>query len=129
MPLVLFFIITPLVELTILIYIGNLIGVFNTILIVVTTGIVGALLARSQGLATLSRIRGSLECGIIPSDELFHGTLIVVGGLLLVTPGIITDIVGFIALIPQTRNILIKWLRNLIQKKIKKGEIHFWRLR
>ena len=129
MIFVLLFIVTPLVELAILIYLGTLIGIINTILIVVTTGILGAFLARTQGLATLSRIRSSMERGILPSDELFQGSLIVIGGLLLVTPGMITDLVGFAMLIPQTRNIVIKWLRKLIQRKIERREIHSWRLR
>lgn len=129
MIFVLLFIVTPLVELAILIYLGTLIGIINTILIVVITGILGAFLARTQGLATLSRIRSSMERGILPSDELFQGSLIVIGGLLLVTPGMITDLVGFAMLIPQTRNIVIKWLRKLIQRKIERREIHYWRLR
>ena len=129
LPFILLFVVTPLVELAILIYLGTLIGTLNTILIVVITGILGAFLARTQGLATLSRIRSSMERGVLPSDELFQGAIIVVGGLLLVTPGMITDLVGFAMLIPQTRNIIIKWLRNLMQRKVQQGKIHYWRLR
>jgi len=129
MPFFLFFIVTPLVELVILIYLGTIIGALYTISIVLITGIVGAILARTQGLATLSRIRSRLEQGILPSNELFHGALIVVGGILLITPGMITDLVGFAMLIPKTRNIFIGWLSVLIQRKIQRGDIHYWRLR
>ena len=129
MPFFLLFVVTPLVELAILIYLGTIIGALYTISIVLITGIVGAILARTQGLATLSRIRSSLEQGILPSNELFHGALIVVGGILLITPGMITDLVGFAVLIPKTRSIIIGWLSVLIQRKIQRGDIHYWRLR
>lgn len=127
--LVLIFVLTPLVELAILVYLGTIIGALYTVLIVVVTGIVGAVLARNQGLATLSRIRNSLEQGIIPSNELFAGALILAGGLLLLTPGIITDIIGFAVLIPQTRRIIGKCLRSLIKRRIQRGDIDYWELR
>ena len=127
--LVLIFVLTPLVELAILVYLGTIIGALYTIIIVVVTGIVGAILARNQGLATLSRIRSSLEQGIIPSNELFAGALILVGGLLLLTPGIITDIIGFTVLIPQTRRIIGKCVRSWIDRRIRKGQIDYWEIR
>ena len=127
--LMLIFVLTPLVELAILIYLGTIIGALYTIIIVVVTGIVGAILARHQGLAALSRIRSSLGEGIIPSNELFEGFLILAGGLLLLTPGIITDIVGFAMLVPQTRRIVGRGLRNLVKRRIQRGEIDYWELR
>jgi len=127
--LMLLFILTPLVELAILVYLGTIIGALYTIIIVVVTGIVGAILARNQGLATLSRIRSSLEQGIIPSNELFAGALILVGGLLLLTPGIITDIIGFTVLIPRTRRIIGKCVRSWIDRRIRKGQIDYWEIR
>jgi UPF0716 protein FxsA len=124
--LTLLFVLTPLVELAILVYLGTIIGALYTILIVVATGILGAFMARNQGLAALSRIRGSIERGIIPSNEIFDGALILVGGLLLLTPGIITDIIGFALLVPQTRRIIGRWLRSLIRRRIQRGEIRYW---
>ena len=129
MLLVLLFVVTPLVELAILIYLGTLIGTLNTILIVVITGLLGAFLARRQGLATLSRIRSGIEQGVLPTSDLFQAVLILIGGLLLLTPGIITDLAGFAMLIPRTRSIVTRWLRNLIQRKIERREIHTWRIR
>ena len=123
--LILLFVVTPLAELTILVYLGTLIGVLYTILIVATTGIIGAFLARKQGFATLSRIRSSIERGVLPAGDLFQGALILIGGLLLLTPGIITDLIGFTMLIPQTRRIIANWLRDLIQRKIQQREIHY----
>ena len=127
--LTLLFVLTPLVELAILVYLGTIIGALYTILIVVATGILGAFMARNQGLTALSRIRGSIERGIIPSNEIFDGALIVVGGLLLLTPGIITDIIGFAMLVPQTRRIIGRWLRSLIRRRIQRGEIRYWEVR
>jgi UPF0716 protein FxsA len=126
--LILLFVVTPLVELAILVYLGSLIGVLNTILIVVATGIVGAFLAKNQGLATFSRIRSSIERGILPAEELLHGVLILVAGLLLLTPGLITDLAGFVMLIPQTRKAAANWLRRLIQRKIEQREIRYWEI-
>jgi len=127
--LMLLFVLTPLVELAILVYLGIIIGALYTILIVVATGVVGAVMARHQGLTTLSRIRSNIERGIIPSSELFHGALILVGGLLLLTPGIITDIVGFMVLVPQTRRIIGRWLLSFVRRRIQRGEIHYWEVR
>ncbi len=127
--LALLFVLTPLIELAILVYLGTIIGALYTILIVVATGILGAFMARNQGLAALSRIRGSIERGIIPSDEIFDGALILAGGLLLLTPGIITDIIGFAVLVPQTRRIIGRWLRSLIRRRIQRGEIRYWEVR
>ena len=81
------------------------------------------------GLTTVSRIRSSIHSGIVPSNELFEGALIVGGGLLLLTPGILTDLVGFAVLVPQTRGIIGKWLRSMIRHRIEKGEIHYWEVR
>lgn len=129
MRLVLLFVLTPLVELAILVYLGTIIGALHTILIVVATGVLGAVLARHQGLTVLSRIRSNIERGILPSNELFHGALILVGDLLLLTPGIITDILGFMVLVPQTRRIIGRWLLSVIRRRIQKGEIHYWEVR
>ena len=125
----LIFVVTPLVELAILVYLGTLIGALNTILIVVITGLLGAFLARRQGLATFSRIRNSVEQGVLPSGDLFQTVLILIGGLLLLTPGLITDLVGFALLIPLTRNVVTRWFRNFIQRKIERKETLYWRIR
>jgi len=127
--LILLFVVTPLVELAILVYLGTLIGVLYTILIVVVTGLVGAFLTKNQGLTTFSRIRSSIERGILPTEELFQGVLILIGGLLLLTPGLVTDLAGFAMLIPQTRNVAAKWLRRFIQCKIQQREVQYWEIR
>ena len=123
--LTLLFVLMPLVELAILVYLGTIIGAFYTILIVLLTGILGAILTRGQGLATLSRIRSSLQRGILPANELFDGALILVGGLFLLTPGIITDIFGLAVLVPQTRHIIGRLFRSLIYRRIQRRQIQY----
>ena len=127
--LILLFTIVPLIELAILIYLGTIIGALYTMLIVVVTGILGAILARYQGSSTLSKIRSNIEIGIIPANELFDGALILAGGLLLLTPGIITDIIGFALLVPYTRRIVRRLSRSLMLRKIETGGINYWKLR
>ena len=127
--LILVFTIVPLLELAILIYLGTIIGALYTILIVVVTGILGAVMTRYQGMVTLSKIRSNIENGIIPANELFDGALILAGGLLLLTPGIITDIIGFALLVPYTRRIVKRLSRSLMLRMIETGGIHYWKLR
>lgn len=127
--LVLLFVLTPLAELALLVYVGTVVGVLYTVVIVVATGFLGAVLARKQGLATLARIRSSISHRNIPSDELFNGALILAGGLLLLTPGLITDVVGFALLIPQTRRLVGAWLRKIVWRRIQKTEVYYWEVR
>ena len=127
--LVILFVVTPLVELAVLVYLGTLIGVLYTILIVVATGLVGAFLAKNQGLATFFRIRSSIERGVLPTEEILQGALILIGGLLLLTPGLITDLAGFAMLIHRTRKVVAKLLRSLIERKIQQREVHYWEIR
>ena len=129
MRLFLLFVATPLSELALLVYLGTVIGPWYTILIVVATGAIGAYLARNQGLATLARIRSSIQQGIIPSRELLEGALILAGGLLLLTPGVITDAVGFLVLIPPSRRAIARYLLALVRRRIERGAIHYWEVR
>lgn len=125
----LLFILVPLIELAVLVFLGSIIGFWYTILIVIATGFIGALMAKRQGVKTLSRIRSNLEKGIVPSDELFQGALILAGGLLLLTPGLITDITGFALLLPQTRRLIGKVIISLIRRKIQSGQIQYWEIK
>ena len=104
--LFLIFTVTPVLELALLIQIGQLLGTIPTIVAVLTTGAAGAALARNQGLTALRRLQRSVAGANFPGDEIFDGFLILMGGLLLLTPGFLTDLVGFAALLPGTRGIL-----------------------
>ena len=106
--LVLLFTIIPAIELFVLIEVGGIIGAANTILLIITTGVLGASLARAQGFAVLQNIQNSLNEGRMPTDEMVNGVMILVGGLLLLTPGFLTDTFGFMLLIPLTRAIIKK---------------------
>ncbi|HEX5021322.1 MAG TPA: FxsA family protein [Candidatus Binatia bacterium] len=110
--LLLLFTIVPLVELYLLIKIGSHIGGLNTILLVVVTALLGAFLARLQGLRTLQQIQLSLSQGRIPAEELIDGVLILAGGILLVTPGVLTDLFALVLLFPSTRTHFKRWLRR-----------------
>lgn len=113
------FIFVPLVELLILLKTGEYIGTMNTIAVVLLTGVAGAYLAKSQGLFILRRIREDIQMGIMPSDKLFDGFLVLAGGILLLTPGFLTDIAGFCALIPFTRELIKKWLKGRLVDRLK----------
>jgi len=110
--LIILFVITPILELYLLIKIGSIIGAFNTIMIVLITGVMGAMLARSQGLTILNKINSNLHEGIVPAEPLVDGLFVLVGGLLLITPGMITDIIGFAFVMPYTRGLVKSYFKN-----------------
>lgn len=121
--LILLFTAVPLVELALLIKIGQYIGVGYTLGVVIFTGVTGAYLAKMQGLITLRRIQEDVNQGIMPADKLFDGVLILCSGILLLTPGFITDIIGFMGLIPLTRNLFKTWLKRKIKDMISQGRV------
>lgn len=118
----------PLIELGLLIYLGTLMGVLYTLVLVAATGVFGFIVARYGGLATLSRVRASLAEGIVPSSELFDGVVILAGGLLLLTPGVLTDAVGVAVLIPQVRRVVARWLQRWVDHRIRRGQVGYWEI-
>ncbi|MDB2412529.1 FxsA family protein [Litoricolaceae bacterium] len=124
MPLLLFMLI-PIVEMWILIEVGGWIGALPTIGLVVLTATIGLSLLKQQGLSTLMRARRKMDEGAIPASELVSGVMIAVGGALLLTPGFVTDAVGFALLIPQTRKwLLFKLIDRYRDKIVIEGEFH-----
>ncbi len=121
--LLLLFTLVPLIELTLLIEIGQKIGLWNTIAIVVLTGFIGAALARSEGFGIISRIQSELASGQLPGDSLIDGALVLAGALLLLTPGLITDAFGFALLLPFSRAFVKIYLKKYFSRKINTGEI------
>ena len=103
---VLLFIVMPIVEIALLLRMGDVVGWIPTLLIVIVTAIVGSAMLRQQGLATLNKARQRMDGGEMPAQQLLEGILIMIGGVLLLTPGFVTDTFGFICLIPVTR----QWL-------------------
>jgi len=120
---ILLFTVLPALELAVLIKVGSYIGVGSTLLIIFSTGIVGAYLVRMEGFAVLRNIQDSLAQGRLPTEEMLEGFMILCGGLLLLTPGFITDSLGFFLLIPWTRNIIKLLVRRKIEKMISDADI------
>ncbi len=121
LKLFLLFTVVPLVELSLLIKVGKAIGVMETVALVLITGIVGAYLAREQGLRVVREFQDSINRGDMPTHALIEGLLIVVGGVLLVTPGIITDFIGFTLVIPPTRKFIREYMERHLETKIQVG--------
>ena len=115
LKLFLAFTIIPVVEIYLLIQIGTIFGALTSIALVIVTGFLGAYLARIQGLQTLFRIQKSLREGQMPSGELLDALLIGIAGLVLLTPGFLTDAFGFLLLIPNTRTVIKQWLHRQIE--------------
>jgi UPF0716 protein FxsA len=103
LPLVLLFIAVPLAELAVIIQVGQAIGVWWTIAILLADSLLGAWLMRHQGRTAWRRFNEALQGGRIPTREVLDGALVIFGGALLLTPGFITDIFGLVLLIPPTR--------------------------
>lgn len=108
--LVLLFVGLPLLEMAILIKLGEMYGFWPTVALVIGTGVLGASLARWQGFQVINQIRGELHAGRLPANELVDGLLIFVGGLVLLTPGLLTDLFGFALLTPPIRLLVKTWL-------------------
>ncbi len=105
--LVLLFIVVPIVEMWILIEVGSAIGALSTIALVFLTAAVGLALLRQQGINTLLKVNSRMERGELPAAEILEGVMLAVGGALLLTPGFITDVIGFCCLLPFTRKSLV----------------------
>ncbi|MBN1684732.1 MAG: FxsA family protein [Gammaproteobacteria bacterium] len=122
--LILLFTLVPLIELSLLIELGRHIGLGSTIAIVIVTGVIGAYLAKYEGFKVIAGIRQELGAGKIPAEGLIDGIIILAGGLLLLTPGLLTDSIGFLALIPVSRNYLKQYLKRKFKQKLDSKEIH-----
>ena len=115
--LLLLFILIPAVELALLIEIGKRIGTLETLALIVVTGILGAALARRQGLGVLRRARAEAAAGRLPAAALVDGVMILLAGAVLITPGVLTDLFGFLCLIPISRG----WIKRLVWNWLKRA--------
>ena len=113
----------PVLELYLLLEAGKMWGGFNTILVVLFTGIFGAYFAKQEGRNVLLKLQQKLGQGGLPANELIHGALIFSGGLLLLTPGFLTDFVGFCFIFPLSRMILTAMAKAYFSKRIASGSI------
>ena len=117
--LLLLFTIVPLVELYLLIKLGSVVGVAPTVALVVFTGALGAWLARVQGLSVLKRLSTDLGEGRLPTDAVIDGLLILVAGAVLLTPGLLTDALGFLLLVPRSRAVVRKVAVTRLARRFK----------
>lgn len=122
--LFLLFVLVPVAEIYVLVTVGSSIGAFPTIVLVILTALAGAHLARMQGLSTMMRIRENLDQGFMPAEELLDGVLIFLAGMVLLTPGFLTDIAGLLILLPATRNLFKKWLRKKFDEWRQNPNVH-----
>ncbi|MDY6779184.1 MAG: FxsA family protein [Halobacteria archaeon] len=121
--LLLAFVLVPLLDLFLLLKVAEWIGTIETVALVIVTGIVGGVLARTQGTQTMRRLQHRMSQGESPSSELADGVLILVGGAFLLTPGVVTDFVGFLLLLPFTRPYVRRALRSYFERKVETGDV------
>jgi len=121
--LLLLFIVVPAVELLILIQMGRWIGTFPTVGLIVVTGIIGAYLTRQQGLQVWRRVQQEMQSGQMPGGTLLEGAMILVAGAVLLTPGILTDALGFLLLIPPTRKLISGLIGRQVQRMMERGQV------
>jgi UPF0716 protein FxsA len=122
--LFLLFTIVPLLDLLLLLRIGEVLGTGPTIGLVIATAIVGAALAKSEGLRVLRQWQRAIAEGRIPEEGVLSGVLVLVGGVLLVTPGVVTDAVGLALLFPPTRRVVAEQVRRWTARQIRRGTVH-----
>ena len=125
--LILVLTVLPIVELYLLVKLTQATSLGVTLLVILGTGVFGALLARAEGLRVLRRIQTEVAAGRIPGDALLDGMLILVAGVMLVTPGLITDATGLLLLLPPTRALARRLIKRWIRRKIEAGQLRAYR--
>lgn len=121
--LFLLIIIIPAAEIGFLMYSGKMIGILPTILLIILSGVVGAYLAKQQGLETIRKAQEEMRYGNMPGDAILDGICVLIGGTLLLSPGFITDFVGLLLLIPYTRVFFKKMIARAMTKWVTNGRI------
>ncbi|WP_085523120.1 FxsA family protein [Tuberibacillus sp. Marseille-P3662] len=125
-PLFLLFIIVPAIELTLIILSGKYVGIPLTFLIIVLTGIIGGWLAKKEGAATLAKIKEELAMGRMPGQHILEGLCVLIGGILLLTPGFLTDLTGFSLLLSPIRRMGVSWLQTWLRRQAENGNFIFF---
>lgn len=111
------FALIPVIELAILIKVGSHIGIGYTLLLVIGTAIVGAYLVRLEGFNIMGRFQKNVNEGVFPTEEIFDGAMVLVAGALLLTPGLVTDLTGFLLVFPLSRKIIKGYLKTFIKAR------------
>jgi UPF0716 protein FxsA len=123
--LALLFVLVPLVELFILVQIGEVVGLLPTLALVLLTGAAGAALARREGLRVLWSFQAELAQGRIPQQQILDGLSVLVGGAFLITPGVLTDLAGLALLFRPTRRLVQRRVRRALERRIREGSVDF----
>ncbi len=121
--LLVLFTLVPLVEIALLVEVGRRLGTLPTLGLVVLTGLVGAWLARREGFGVLRAMREELARGELPATGLIDAVLVLVGGMLLITPGFLTDLVGFALLLAPVRVLVRRCLRRALERALSRGSV------
>lgn len=124
--LIALFIVIPLIEIAVIIQVGEALGVLNTIGLLLLISVVGAWLVKRQGLGVLRRIRQQQQAGQIPAAAMFDGALVLVAGALLLTPGFVTDAVGLLLLLPPVRTGVRAFLRRRFVARVRVVRPEAW---
>ena len=119
--LFLLFAIVPVIEVWLIIKVGRVIGPLPTVAILLAISLAGAWLARSQGFRLIAAIRDELAAGRLPAAHILDGAFVLAGGILLLTPGFFTDLVGLALLFPPSRRFLKLWLRIWLENRLRRG--------
>jgi len=122
--LALLFIVVPVIELVLLIQLGQVVGLWPTLALVVFTGVTGAAMARLEGIRVFVQFQSELASGKLPGQALLDGISVLIGGAFLLTPGILTDVVGFALLFPISRRWIQRRVRRGLEAGLKDGSIH-----
>ncbi|QRK04221.1 FxsA family protein [Archangium violaceum] len=117
------FTVVPFIELYLLLAIGREVGFWPTVGMVLLTGLVGALLAKGEGVRVIRRWQEALVQGRMPEEGILGGVLVLVGGVLLVAPGVLTDIVGLLLLFPPTRKVVAAIVRRRLERRMAAGTL------
>ncbi len=115
--LVVLFLVVPIAELAVILQVGHAIGVFNTLALLILVSVVGAWLAKREGLGVLRRMQRAVQAGRVPGTELIDGFLILLAGALMITPGFLTDIVAILLLLPPVRAVVRRELRRRFARR------------
>ncbi len=121
------FVIIPVLEIYVIIKVGSYIGAGWTVILVVATAFIGAYLAKMQGAHTMMKMRSNMQKGIPPTNDILDAFLIFAAGLVFLTPGFLTDILGVLVLLPVTRQPIKFWLLKKIDQWMRQGNVHIRR--
>jgi len=125
--LLLALLVIPALEIGVFIWLGNLTGPLWVVLFILLTGALGVLIARKQGFKVWKRVQFLLDNNQMPTEELIDGICIFIGAVLVFTPGFLTDLTGFLFLIPFTRGAIRQWIEKWLRRKMEKGTVIYRR--